>query len=52
MEYKFWAFFGLTVMLIVLGWFAAKDGDMNDTAISCTIGAFCTGLITWAMTTY
>ncbi|AHJ87394.1 hypothetical protein phiPsa374_134 [Pseudomonas phage phiPsa374] len=51
MNDKAWAMFSLTTLLSVLGFTAGMCGE-HGVAGACGGGAFCTGLLTWAMTTY
>lgn len=51
MDDKSWAFFALTTLLSVLGFWAGMSNQYG-VAGSCAGGAICTGLIAWAMTTY
>lgn len=51
MDDKSWAFFCLTALLSVLGFWAGMS-DQYGVAGSCAGGALLAGLVTWAMTTY
>lgn len=51
MNDKSWAFFGLTVMLAVLGFWAGMWHEQG-VAVFCGFTAIFSGLISWAMCYY
>ena len=51
MNDKAWAFFSLTILMVVLGFAAGMAHEYGISTVSFG-GAGCAALLTWAMTTY